>query len=84
MGYAEGLDDLADSIGAAQSFAPNIAFERVGPLLDAHGHINYRWRMVGSNGSVIMTGNNVGELSPDGRFLSMTGFWDPTPTPAPA
>ena len=84
MGYAEGLEDLADYIGAAQGFAPNIAFERVGPLLHAHGYINYRWRMVGSDGSVIMTGNNVGELSPDGRFLSMTGFWDPSPAPASA
>ncbi len=83
MGYAEGRDDLTDYIGAAQSFAPNIAFERVGPLLHAHGHINYRWRMVAPDGSVMMTGNNVGELSPDGLFLSMTGFWDP-PTPASA
>jgi len=77
MGYAEGRDDLADYIGAAQSFAPNIAFERVGPLLHAHGHVNYRWRMVAPDGAVITTGNNVGELSPDGMFLSMTGFWEP-------
>lgn len=77
MGYAEGRDDLTDYIGAAQTFAPNIAFERVGPLLYAHGHINYRWRMAAPDGSVMMTGSNVGELSPDGVFLSMTGFWDP-------
>jgi uncharacterized protein YndB with AHSA1/START domain len=82
MGYAEGREDLADYIGAAQSFAPTIAFERVGPLLRAHGHVSYRWRMVAPNGAVMMTGNNVGELSPDGMFLSMTGFWDPAPASA--
>ena len=38
---------------------------------------------VAPDGAVMMTGNNVGELSPDGLFLSMTGFWDPL-TPAPA
>ena len=82
MGYAEGRQDLADYIGAAQTFAPNLALERVGPLLHAHGHINYRWRIVAPDGSVVMTGNNVGELSPDGMFLNMTGFCD-QPSPAP-
>jgi hypothetical protein len=81
MGYAEGREDLTDYIGAAQSFPPNVAFERLGPLPQVHGHTNYRWRMVAPDGSVMMTGNNVAELSPDGLFLSMTGFWDP-PTPA--
>jgi uncharacterized protein YndB with AHSA1/START domain len=76
MGYAEGRHELADYIGAAQRFAPDIAFERVGPLLYAHGYVNYRWRMTAPNGAVVMTGCNVGELSPEGQFLSMTGFWD--------
>ena len=82
MGYAEGRQELADYIDAAQRFASDIEFERVGPPLHAHGFVNYRWRMIAPNGAVIMTGNNVGELSPDGQFLSRTGFWDP-PTPAP-
>jgi uncharacterized protein YndB with AHSA1/START domain len=76
MGYAEGREELANYIGAAQRFAPDIAMERVGGLLHAHGFVNYKWKMVAPNGAVIMTGNNVGELSPDGLFLSMTGFWE--------
>jgi hypothetical protein len=80
--YAEGREELADYIGASQTFASTIALERVGRLLDAHGHMNYRWRMVAPDGSVVMTGNNVGELSPDGMFLKMTGSWD-QPSPAP-
>jgi uncharacterized protein YndB with AHSA1/START domain len=76
MGYAEGNQELADYIDAAQRFAPDVKLERVGPLLHAHGYINYRWRMVAPNGAVVMTGNNVGELSPEGVFLSMTGFWE--------
>jgi uncharacterized protein YndB with AHSA1/START domain len=75
MGYAEGRGDLADYIGAAQRYAPNVTFERVGPLLHAHGFVNYRWRFLAPDGTVVMTGNNVGELSPDGQFLNMTGFW---------
>jgi uncharacterized protein YndB with AHSA1/START domain len=83
MGYAEGRRELADYIDAAQRFAPDVKLERVGPLLQSHSYINYRWRMVAPNGAVVMTGNNVGELSPDGVFLNMTGFWEPA-TPAPA
>jgi len=76
VGYAEGRQDLADYIAAAQQFAPDVRLERVGPLLRAHGQVNYRWRMVTPDGAVVMTGNNIGELSPEGLFLSMTGFWD--------
>jgi uncharacterized protein YndB with AHSA1/START domain len=82
MGYAEGRADLSDYIGAAQGYAANITFERVGALLHAHGFVNYRWRFLAPNGSVVMTGNNVGELSPDGIFLSMTGFWEQSSAPA--
>jgi uncharacterized protein YndB with AHSA1/START domain len=79
MGYAEGRGDLSDYIGAAQRFARDVTFERVGPPLHAHGFVHYRWRFRQPDGSVMMTGQNVGELSPDGQFLNMTGFWDPTP-----
>jgi hypothetical protein len=68
-GHAEGREALADYVGR-KPFAPNLALERVGPLLYGHGHVNYRWRMVGPDGSVVMTGNKLGKTSPDGIFLT--------------
>jgi uncharacterized protein YndB with AHSA1/START domain len=82
QGYAEGREELSDYIGAAQRFASQIRFERDGELLLAHGFVSYRWRFVGPDGSVVMRGHNVGELSPDGLFLSMTGFWEAPPRPS--
>ena len=70
MGPRRGAEDLADYGGAAQTFAPNLALEGVEPLLYPHGHVNYRWRMLGPDGSVAMTGNYVGKTSPDGIFLT--------------
>lgn len=76
MGYAEGGEELADYIGAAQKFAPNVRLEQDGELQHAHGFVCYPWRMVGPDGTVVMSGRNVAELSPDGLLLSVTGFWE--------
>ena len=82
QGYAEGRGELCDYIGAAQRFAANVRFEREGPVLVAHGFVTYRWRFVAPDGSVVMRGSNFGELSPEGHFLSMAGFWEPARPPA--
>ncbi|HMK73789.1 MAG TPA: SRPBCC domain-containing protein [Myxococcaceae bacterium] len=82
QGYADGRLELSDYIGAAQRFAANIRFERDGGVLVAHGFVSYRWRFLAPDGSVVMRGSNFGELSPEGLFLSMTGFWEPPRPPA--
>lgn len=82
MGYAEGRDELAEYIAAARRFAPQIRLERTGTLATAHGFVSCRWRMVAPDGATVMSGSNTGELSADGRFKSIVGFWDP-PTAAP-
>ena len=56
-------------------FAPHVRFERHGPLMIAHDMVHYDWRMLGPDGSTMTSGSNVGELNPDGQFVSMTGFW---------
>lgn len=75
MGYAEGIDDLSDSIGMAQRFAPGIVLERTGPASRSHSFASYRWRMTTPDGTEVMRGSNTAEFDADGMLLSMTGFW---------
>ena len=75
MGYAAGRDALDAYIGGAQRFMPGAKMRRVGDVARAHGHILFDWEIVAANGAAVGTGSNVGELTGDGRFVSMVGFW---------
>ena len=44
-----------------------------------HGLIQFTWVRVGADGRRIRSGIDFGEVSTDGRFLRMTGFFDPPP-----
>jgi uncharacterized protein YndB with AHSA1/START domain len=76
MGYAEGLDELDDYIATAQRFAPNVVMTNDGTPSRSHGFVNHRWRMIGPDGTTMMTGTNTLELTDDGRIRSVIGFWD--------
>lgn len=76
MGYAEGITDLNDYIGAARQFAPGIAMKRDGPLSRSQGFVAYRWKMVAPDDTTVMTGSNTVEFNGDGLIQSVTGFWD--------
>jgi hypothetical protein len=47
-----------------------------------HGRSMARWNMVGGDGAVLGDGVSYGEYGPDGKLVSMTGFFE-TPNPSP-
>ncbi len=75
MGHVRGRVGLDEYIANAQRFVPGVKLERAGPVLRSHYSVSYPWRMVGPEGKPMMAGQNYGELSPDGRFRLVVGFW---------
>jgi uncharacterized protein YndB with AHSA1/START domain len=82
MGYVAGRDALSDYIGVAQQFMPGVTLRRDGLGLRSHGHVMFRWEMVGPNGQQFGSGWNVGELDQAGQFRWMVGFQAPRETNA--
>lgn len=75
MGHVRGRASLDEYIANAQRFMPGARLERAGAVLRAHHCVIYPWRMVGPDGNAMMGGHNYGELSADGRFRRVVGFW---------
>ncbi len=75
MGHVRGRADLNEYIARAQRFVPGARLERAGAVLRAHHCVIYPWRMVAPDGTAMMGGQNYGELSVDGRFRLVVGFW---------
>ena len=44
-----------------------------------HGLLQFTWARVGSDGSLIRTGIDFGQVAADGRLLRITGFFGPPP-----
>ena len=40
-----------------------------------HGYLRFAWELVGPDGTVALTGLDVGELADDGRLRRITGFF---------
>jgi hypothetical protein len=47
-----------------------------------HNRVRFGWKLVMEDGSTRIEGIDVGELAPDGRLASITGFWGVNPPPA--
>ena len=70
-----GLDDLAAHIGAAQVHMPGLRLEREGAARQCQGVALVDWVAKGPDGAIRGRGVHVLELTPDGRFAAVTGFW---------
>ncbi len=70
-----GLDEVMPHITAAQHHMPGIRLERRGNIRQCQGTVLAEWQAVGADGKPVGSGTNVCQLSPDGRFVSVTGLW---------
>ena len=50
-------------------------FRRASAIDEHHGYLRFAWELVGPDGSVALTGLDVGELAEDGRLRRITGFF---------
>jgi uncharacterized protein YndB with AHSA1/START domain len=71
----DGLDDLIPHIGAAQRFMPGITLRRDGDIRQCQGTVLTAWIAAAGDGQPRGTGTNVFQFGPDGKILSVTGFW---------
>jgi hypothetical protein len=80
MGSAEGRAGLSAYIAGALQHLPGVRLELDGLVDVVIDRVRFRWRGVMADGAVMGRGTSYGELTPAGRFVRMTGFWDNTGT----
>jgi hypothetical protein len=71
-----GIDEL---LQAFQTHYAGHSFRRVSGIDSHHEYLRFAWEMVGPDGTVAVTGLDVGELAADGRLARITGFFGPLP-----
>jgi hypothetical protein len=79
MGRAEGREALVAHIGGFHEMMAGNTIENTSGV-DAHGDVfRFSWVMRGPDGNVALEGMDFGEVAPDGRLKSITGFFGPFP-----
>lgn len=76
---AEGHRGITEMAGALQSQFPGHKFRRASGIDSHHDHLRFAWELVSPEGKVVLAGQDVGELAPDGRLRRITGFFGPLP-----
>jgi hypothetical protein len=78
-GRAEGRDALVAHIGGFQQMMPGNVIDNTSGV-DTYGEIfRFSWAMRGPDGMVALEGMDFGEVAPDGRLKSISGFFGPFP-----
>jgi hypothetical protein len=70
-----GHDGIADAADALLSQFPGHSFRRSSVVDEHHGELRYGWELVTPDGSVALSGLDVGSLAEDGRLARITGFF---------
>jgi hypothetical protein len=70
------LDDLAQGVIAQD---PGHPFRRTSGVDDHHHLARYTFEFVAPDGTIVITGTDVGELAEDGRLQAITGFFGDVP-----
>ena len=76
-----GLDELAAGVIAQY---PGHTFRRTSGVDAHHDLLRYGFEFVAPDGSVVVTGLDVGVVAPDGRLQRMAGFFGDLPAEAAA
>ena len=74
-----GRTEINEMVGTLQAQFPGHSF-RLSSAIDAHhNHFRYSWEFVAPDGSVALSGLDVGELADDERIARITGFFGGLP-----
>ncbi len=76
MGAADSAEALSAYIGGAHQFVPGFQLESSGRHDLVHGYVRFPWLIRLPDGKVMSRGTNFGQLSANGKFRFVTGFWD--------
>jgi SnoaL-like domain len=76
---AEGHAGISDMAAAVQRQFADHRFRRVSAIDGHHDQFRFAWELVGPDGTVAVSGLDVGELADDGRLRRITGFFGDLP-----
>lgn len=79
-----GHDALAAMVAAVRERYPGHRFRRTSGLDRYHDVVRFNWDLVAPDGGIIVAGIDLGVLAPDGRLLTITGFFGEAPALAAA
>jgi hypothetical protein len=71
---ADGINQIADALHGQ---FPRHQFRRASAIDAHHDAFRFAWELVAPDGSVTLSGLDVGQLAPDGRLSRITGFFGP-------
>jgi SnoaL-like domain len=77
---AEGHDGISDMSAAVQQQFAGHRFRRVSGIDAHHDRFRFAWELVGPDGTVAVSGIDIGELAEDGRLRRITGFFGDLPS----
>jgi hypothetical protein len=75
----QGYTGISDIASALQGQFPGHQFRRASAIDAHHDALRFTWELVAPDGSVALTGLDVGEVGADGRLTRITGFFGGTP-----
>lgn len=79
MADAVGQDEIGEVLANVHAAYPGFAIERTSGI-DQHGdQLRFTWQLIGADGTPIVTGLDVAELSADGRLSRVASFWGDLP-----
>jgi hypothetical protein len=76
---AEGHTVLNDMVAGVHTRFPGHRFRRISGIDSHHDQVRFAWELAGPDGRIAVAGIDVGELAPDGRLRSITGFFGELP-----
>jgi hypothetical protein len=76
---AHGRDEVVAALGRFHEQVPGAHFEETSGVEHHHGWLRASWCLLQGDGSVRLEGEDVGELSQDGRLRRVLGFHNPLP-----
>jgi hypothetical protein len=74
-----GPEAMQATIAAVQEHTPGATFRRTTGIDLHHEYLRFGWEMVGPDGTVALSGIDIGRLSEDGKLQGICGFFGDMP-----
>jgi hypothetical protein len=76
---ARGYAEVNDMVTNMHAHYPGFSIDRTSGI-DQHGdQLRFAWQVAAADGTLVVAGIDIGELSDDGRLTRVAGFWGDLP-----